>query len=76
MTKLCVDGQVVQRRWGDLRVDDIIKIERNDHIPADIVILGSSGDFGVSYVETKSLGKRWLIWCLRFSNVPQTGRQT
>lgn len=48
---------MVERRWGDIRGGDILKIERNDRIPADLVLLGSSGDFGVSYVETKSLGK-------------------
>lgn len=54
--KVCVDGELLTKTWQDLRVGDVIKVERNDAIPADLVLLGTSGFAGVSYVETKSLG--------------------
>lgn len=53
--KLCKDGEVVTTTWKHLHVGDIIKVERNDAIPADLVLLGASGFAGVCYVETKNL---------------------
>jgi phospholipid-translocating ATPase len=41
--------------WQDIRVGDIIRLERNDAIPADIVLLYSTGEHGKAYVETMAL---------------------
>ncbi|KAF2398847.1 phospholipid-translocating P-type ATPase [Trichodelitschia bisporula] len=42
-------------KWRDLRVGDVIKLKRNDPVPADIVLLHSTGHQGVAYVETMAL---------------------
>ncbi|KAI1763276.1 phospholipid-translocating P-type ATPase [Hypoxylon sp. FL1150] len=42
-------------RWQDLRVGDIIRLQRDDSVPADIVILHATGYNGVAYIETMAL---------------------
>jgi len=41
--------------WKDLQVGDIVKIENDHQIPADIVVLSSSDENGLAYVETANL---------------------
>ncbi|EWC48202.1 hypothetical protein DRE_02306 [Drechslerella stenobrocha 248] len=41
--------------WEDVRVGDIVKLERNDMLPADILLLQAESDTGVAYVETSAL---------------------
>lgn len=41
--------------WKDIRVGDIVKINNNESIPADIVVLSTSNQQGICYVETKNL---------------------
>jgi len=41
--------------WQDLRVGDIIKLNRDEAVPADIIILDTNGINGVAYVETSAL---------------------
>ena len=41
--------------WRDVKVGHIIKILKDQQIPADLVLLKSSEKKGSSYVETKSL---------------------
>lgn len=49
------NGILVKRTWRELRVGDVVKICEGDFFPADLVLLYSSGDGGVCYVETKNL---------------------
>lgn len=42
-------------KWQDLRVGDIIRLQRDDSVPADIVILHATGYNGVAYIETMAL---------------------
>ncbi|KAF2259271.1 phospholipid-translocating P-type ATPase [Lojkania enalia] len=42
-------------KWQDINVGDIVKLERDDAAPADLVILHTSGENGVAYVETMAL---------------------
>jgi len=41
--------------WKDLSVGKIIKIQKNEVIPADVLILKSSASNGFSYLQTSSL---------------------
>ncbi|CAL3969263.1 unnamed protein product [Diplocarpon coronariae] len=42
-------------KWHAINVGDIIKLHRDDHIPADVVLLSASGPNGVAYIETMAL---------------------
>jgi phospholipid-translocating ATPase len=41
--------------WKDIRVGDVLKISRDDDIPADIVLLHADGETSQAYVETMAL---------------------
>lgn len=42
-------------KWQSLQVGDIVKLERDDAIPADILLLGSKGPNNTAYIETMAL---------------------
>lgn len=42
-------------KWRNLRVGDVVKLHRNDPVPADIVLLHATGPNGIAYVETMAL---------------------
>ncbi|KAJ5583555.1 ATPase P-type K/Mg/Cd/Cu/Zn/Na/Ca/Na/H-transporter [Penicillium sp. DV-2018c] len=42
-------------KWHEIRVGDVIKLERDQPIPADIALLHASGPNGVAYIETMAL---------------------
>lgn len=42
-------------KWRDVKVGDVVLLERDAAVPADIVLLHSSGAEGAAYIETKSL---------------------
>lgn len=43
------------KRWKDVRVGDVVKIDRDEWIPADLILLYSAGDNGIAYIETAAL---------------------
>lgn len=42
-------------KWHSVRVGDVVKLERDDAAPADLVILRSTGQNSLAYVETMAL---------------------
>ncbi|SMR53309.1 unnamed protein product [Zymoseptoria tritici ST99CH_3D1] len=42
-------------KWQNIRVGDVLKLKRDDPIPADIILLNSTGENGVAYIETMAL---------------------
>lgn len=42
-------------KWRDIQVGDIVKLERDENIPADMVLLYSDGTNGIAYIETMAL---------------------
>lgn len=46
---------VEERKWKDLRVGDVIRVESDNFIPADMILLSSSEPEGLCYIETSNL---------------------
>jgi phospholipid-translocating ATPase len=42
-------------KWKDVQVGDIVRLERDDWVPADLLILHSEGENGIAYIETMAL---------------------
>ncbi|XP_048228704.1 putative phospholipid-transporting ATPase 9 [Ricinus communis] len=49
------DGVFKHTEWKNLRVGDIVKVEKDQFFPADLLLLSSSYDDAVCYVETMNL---------------------
>lgn len=45
----------VEEIWANVKVGDIIKINKNDVVSSDILIIQSSADNGFAYLETTNL---------------------
>ena len=53
--------QFTRQKWEKIRPGDIIKIENDRPIPADIVLLSCSGEDGDAFIQTANLdGERTL----------------
>jgi len=44
-----------EKKWKDLLVGDIIKVNKNEIIPADVVIIYSTNETGISFLQTTNL---------------------
>lgn len=49
------NGNFEDIKWMDLRVGDIVKVEKDEFFPADLILLSSSYDEAICYVETTNL---------------------
>ena len=45
----------IPKKWSQIKLGDIIKVKNNEQFPADLLLLSTSDDNGVCYVETKNL---------------------
>jgi len=52
-------------KWIDLKVGDVIEIQRDEQIPADIVLLCADGRDGIAYIETMALDGETNLKCRR-----------
>ena len=44
-----------RKKWLDIKLGDIIKVHNNQQFPADLLLLSTSDENGICYVETKNL---------------------
>ncbi|PHH67989.1 hypothetical protein CDD82_930 [Ophiocordyceps australis] len=42
-------------QWQQVRVGDIVRLQRDEAVPADLVLLHASGPNGIAYIETMAL---------------------
>ncbi|EKM53518.1 uncharacterized protein PHACADRAFT_259936 [Phanerochaete carnosa HHB-10118-sp] len=49
------DGTFAETKWKTIRVGDVIRMESDDFIPADVLLLSSSEPEGFCYIETSNL---------------------
>lgn len=48
-------GRYIKCSWKDIKVGDLVHLSCNEMIPADILILRSSDDHGLCYIDTQNL---------------------
>ncbi|KAK1282730.1 putative phospholipid-transporting ATPase 5 [Acorus calamus] len=56
--KVCVhkgEGRFGYKPWQKLRVGDVVRVEKDQFFPADLLLLSSSYEDGICYVETMNL---------------------
>ncbi|KAK8511801.1 hypothetical protein V6N13_029393 [Hibiscus sabdariffa] len=49
------DGMFDHTEWKNLRVGDVVKVEKDEFFPTDLILLASSYEDAVCYVETMNL---------------------
>ncbi len=47
--------QFEEIHWKDIKVGNLVKLERNESVPCDILIIKTSSENGLSYLETSNL---------------------
>ncbi|XP_024199378.1 probable phospholipid-transporting ATPase 5 [Rosa chinensis] len=48
-------GLFVEKTWQGLCVGDVVKVNKNEYFPSDLLLLSSSFEDGICYVETMNL---------------------
>lgn len=49
------NGVFIDKQWRSLLVGDVVKINKNEYFPSDLLLLSSSYEDGICYVETMNL---------------------
>lgn len=45
----------IKTQWQNIRVSDVVRLRRDEQVPADMVLLHATGPNGIAYIETMAL---------------------
>lgn len=48
-------GGFVRVQWSDIKIGEVVLVESEELFPADLILLASSLEGGVAFIETASL---------------------
>lgn len=55
MTHVIKFNKVEEAYWRDLKAGDLVIVRKNERIPADLILLGSSNPEGTTFIDTSTL---------------------
>lgn len=55
IVKILYGDHFIEKKWSELKVGDLVRIEGGQYFPADIVILSSSEPDALCFIETANL---------------------
>jgi phospholipid-translocating ATPase len=61
-SKALRDGKLVEEKWAEVQVGDVIRMENDQFVAADVLLLSTSEPNGLCFIETAELDGYDNIW--------------